>query len=542
MTNMECKTETKSRQSERGVALIVALLAMTVMAGLGLALLVSSSTESLINASFRRSGLSFFDARGGVEEARGRLGPDALPLTNTNTGSGASVAIPCSAPATCPPMYDVATGAVNTNVAYYVRLDTTIDPGSATCTYLGQSGICRDPDAPAVAANRIYFLTTQPGTAMPYVWTKITLATQKKLKRNLLTPCNPSDPSDPSYCDPTALDDTKMLCWKNQNRLSIYNGPATAYVDCGNPVNPVYILTSLAIEPSTPTPTTRIVREVVAPGKIPGLPGPLVLDGFPGVYIPPTSNPFTLSGCDAAFSSPCNTSPPHTPSVVVPTVADVTTAQTAIPDTMGTNRNPNYPGVTNNGCNPNPVCGTGSPNSASVAAATDTTVFPNGNPLTSNPYFADCAGVANLYAYISAAADYTYNGNQSSLSTPGSLNDGNSVINVINGDATLAVTDMRPSPSDRGFGILLVTGNLTISGSTDYNGLVIVLGGTMYVTGGGGGTFIGGIFVVNQTTCPGSLGPVLFDPSGGGSFTIQYDSRYANPANGWLPMQILSMN
>ncbi|MBI1956243.1 MAG: hypothetical protein HYS38_07595, partial [Acidobacteria bacterium] len=108
--------------------------------------------------------------------------------------------------------------------------------------------------------------------------------------------------------------------------------------------------------------------------------------------------------------------------------------------------------------------------------------------------------------------------------------------------ASLAATDMRPSPSDRGFGVLLVTGNLTISGTSDYNGIIIVLGGTMFISGGGGGIIRGGIFVANTTTCPGSLGPVTFDPSGGGNFTIQYDSRYANPGDAWLPVQLLSLN
>ena len=545
MTNMERKTENKSRQSERGVALIIALLAMAVIAGLGMTLLVSSSTESLINANFRRASLAYFDARGGLEEARGRMGPDALPLTNNLS----SVGIPCTNAATCPPMYDAATGAANLAVAYYIRLNTTIDPSIATCTYLGQSGICRDPDAPASAANRVYFTTTQPGTQIPYVWTKITLATQKKLKRNLVIPCDPSDPSSPNYCDPTALDDTKMICWKNQTTLSIYNGPVTAYADCGTPVNPVYILTSLAIEPGTPTPTTRVLREVVAPGKVPGLPGPLVMDG-PSVYIPPTANPFVLSGCDYQNlpNPPCNEAG-DTPSVIVPTATDALNAQIAIPE--GPNRNSDYPGIQNNGCinPPGPPPSTcDAADSASVAAATDPTIFPNGNPLLTNPHFADCAAVQSFQQYITLGADVIYNpvGTQTNLAlgspnSSGSFNDNRTVINVINGDADLATVDMRPSPGDTGAGILLVTGNLNIQGSTEYHGLIIVLGGTMSVTGGGNGHIYGGIFVANTTTCPSTLGPVTFDPSGG-SITIQYDSYWANPSNGWIPMQVLSMN
>ena len=60
------------QNGESGAALIVALLAMTVIAGLGFALMVSSSTESLINASFRRSGMAFYSSMSGVEEMRGQ--------------------------------------------------------------------------------------------------------------------------------------------------------------------------------------------------------------------------------------------------------------------------------------------------------------------------------------------------------------------------------------------------------------------------------------------------------------------------------------
>ena len=174
-------------------------------------------------------------------------------------------------------------------------------------------------------------------------------------------------------------------------------------------------------------------------------------------------------------------------------------------------------------------------------AATDATIFPNGNPLTTNPFFADCAGAQQLQQYITYGADYEYNGNQNSLSTPGSFNNNNTVINVINGDANLSAADLRLSPADTGAGILLVTGNLTMAGNSNYHGIIIVMGGTITIGGGGGGTITGGIYVTNTTTCPAALGTSQFNPLGG-AITIQYDSTWANPVLGWLPMQVLSMN
>ncbi|MBI1955316.1 MAG: pilus assembly PilX N-terminal domain-containing protein, partial [Acidobacteria bacterium] len=483
---------------EKGMALIVALLAITVLTGIGFALILSSSTESLIHGNFRQSGLALYAARAGVEEARGRMGPDlglatqpAPPLKICGFAEPPGP-LPTGCPTTSPD-----THIPNATTGLYIRLNTSITP-RASCTYIGVD--CTDPDAAGDGLTTITYLpTVQTGTLIPYVWVKITLATQFKLNRNLLDPGNLTSP------------DNTQIVYRKGKSLSLV---------AGNPPNPVYIMTALAIEPGG---ARRIVREVGAKGKLPGLPGPLTLDGIPGVYIPPTSNPFTLSGCDGATTPnpPCN-EPQDVPSVIVPTAPDVAAAQDLIPDgpPAGANRNTNYPGRTNNGCqgsNCIPV------SSASVAAANDPLIFPV-NPLTSDDYFKDCAGVQLLRDYISAFADYTYNGNQNSLSTPGSFNNSNAIVNVINGNASLAATDMRPSPSDRGFGVILVTGNLTISGTSDYNGIIIVLGGTMFISGGGGGIIRGGIFVANTTTCPGTLGPVTFDPSGGGNFTIQYDS------------------
>ena len=303
---------------QRGVALVIALLAMAVISGLGFAIMISSSTESMINDSFRRSSLAYYAARGGIEEARGRMGPGALPLTNNLS----SIGIPCSNPTTCPPLFNIATGTPDVNRAYYIRLNATIDPTNTSCSYLGVTGICADPNPPA---NSTFFLTShfdpsQPQRAMQYVWTKITLATQLKLQRNLTTPCDPST----AACQAT-LNDTLMICWKNQQELAIYN-PGAPFASCGNPINPVYILTALAIQPGTPRPTQRLVREVVAPGRIPGVPGPLTLNGIPGVYNAPAAFPFNLIGCDASDPAPCNAFP-DAPAVIVPTAADEAVAQ-----------------------------------------------------------------------------------------------------------------------------------------------------------------------------------------------------------------------
>ena len=49
---------------EKGVALVVALLAIAVLTGIGFALMLSSSTETLIHGNFRQSSLALYAAPG----------------------------------------------------------------------------------------------------------------------------------------------------------------------------------------------------------------------------------------------------------------------------------------------------------------------------------------------------------------------------------------------------------------------------------------------------------------------------------------------
>ncbi|MBI4460655.1 MAG: pilus assembly PilX N-terminal domain-containing protein, partial [Acidobacteria bacterium] len=193
-------TKRACRNAERGVALVVALLAIMVLSGIGFGLMLSSSTETMIHGNFRQSGLALYAARSGVEEGSGRLGPNALgtarliPPTDVNTG-------------------------------YYIQLNTSIDPMDPGCTYLGVSCYDGDPFLPTAMTLRS---SIQTGTMTPYVWVKITLATQARLDRNFL------DPDDLSN-----LDNTQIVYWNGRN-LSLVPG--------SNP-NPAYMFTAFAIEP-----------------------------------------------------------------------------------------------------------------------------------------------------------------------------------------------------------------------------------------------------------------------------------------------------
>jgi Tfp pilus assembly protein PilX len=101
--------------------------------------------------------------------------------------------------------------------------------------------------------------------------------------------------------------------------------------------------------------------------------------------------------------------------------------------------------------------------------------------------------------------------------------------------------------SGTGSGILIVTGELTTNGSTDFNGIILVLGdGAINRNGGGGGAFYGATFVANvdwpaQSPALTNFGAPFFNFNGGGVATMQYDSVAVQNALNLLPAPVLGV-
>ena len=77
-----------------------------------------------------------------------------------------------------------------------------------------------------------------------------------------------------------------------------------------------------------------------------------------------------------------------------------------------------------------------------------------------------------------------------------------------------------------GAGLLIVTGDLEMSGNPSFNGLILVLGnGNINRNGGGNGNIYGAIAVANFGSTGGfGFSGASFHTNGGGNATIQYDS------------------
>src|SRR5258708_20647833 len=61
------------RNKERGIALLIVLMALFLVAAVGMGMIYMSNTETTINANYRDTQTAFFSMRGGLEEMRDRI-------------------------------------------------------------------------------------------------------------------------------------------------------------------------------------------------------------------------------------------------------------------------------------------------------------------------------------------------------------------------------------------------------------------------------------------------------------------------------------
>jgi hypothetical protein len=101
------------------------------------------------------------------------------------------------------------------------------------------------------------------------------------------------------------------------------------------------------------------------------------------------------------------------------------------------------------------------------------------------------------------------------------------VFTFIDGDLTLG------PGSPTGQGTLIVTGKLTLNGNFQWNGVIMVLGGEVYRSGGGHGNIYGAMFIAKFAAAGAAtdqFSAPTFDTSGGGTANIQYSADAVDKA------------
>src|SRR5579864_66281 len=238
------------RKHERGMALILSLLALLLISAVGLGMIYMSSTETSINGNYKDTQTAFFAMRGGLEEGRDRLRANStfpLPLPTSFPPAAGSVVYILN-PAG-------ATDAADTPWAFGAG-SPYFDDEFCHESFVGSGMAWVAPGTPCGAANAVpqAWTVTVPSqspnnntaAALKYKWVRITL------KQNGTT-------GTPGIVN-TYVDSTQppasQVCWDGnllKERVSTAISPLYTTCDlaknAGFNVRPVYLITSMAITP-----------------------------------------------------------------------------------------------------------------------------------------------------------------------------------------------------------------------------------------------------------------------------------------------------
>jgi Tfp pilus assembly protein PilX len=465
------------RKSERGIALMIAIIAVLLITAVGVGMLFMSNLESNISANFRDEQVAFFASRAGIEEVRDRLRASALnslgaslPSALPGTSNGVLYVLNPTGGETVAP-WTAANAYADTEICSEVTCVNGVPPGSPWYTTTTSSS--------SYAANPV----------LPWKWARILVKTNKT--------------SPGRSVDGTAT--ANRVCWSSTSEV------VTALATCGSNT-PVYVVTALAI---TPSGTRRMVQAEVTPASpIPAMPAALVMDGTCAAtdtsvcFGTPHSANYGISGQDQSNASNLK-----------PAIGVLGTGSQTIVDNA-LFRPANYTGATGNP----PVLG--SP-AVGVLQPSDL-----GTLSTEQ-------GVQDLSDALQSAAGCN--------ASPSPAGCGNTPVNM-SPATTPPITFINGDWSNcNGTGILVVTGTLTCSGNTSYNGLIFVIGqGHLVGNGGGNGSYTGAIFLAKTKDSAGNplatLGEPIYDWNGGGGNGLTYDGSWNAKLAGLYGFKVIAFH
>jgi Tfp pilus assembly protein PilX len=236
------KINQQHRKSERGIALLIAMMAVLLITAVGVGMIYMSNLESTISANFRDEQVAFFASRAGIEEVRDRLRASAT--------SSLSASLPSALPGS------------NSGILYVLNPagGETVAPWTATNAY-ADTEICSEVTClSGIPTGSPWYTSSSASTTyaaapvLTWKWVRITVKTNKT--------------SAGRSVDGTAT--ANRVCWSSTSEV------VTALATCGSNT-PVYVATALAI---TSSGTRRMVQAELTPSSpMPTMPAALVMDG-----------------------------------------------------------------------------------------------------------------------------------------------------------------------------------------------------------------------------------------------------------------------
>jgi hypothetical protein len=278
-----------NRHSEKGIALVLSILALLLLSAIAVGMMYTSSTEASVNSNFKSEETEYFAARAGVEEVRDRMLPYNPNTINdylvNNLGvdtcqNAAKCVLPTAMPvtgfATAPVLYILQSGITMADVTGFAA-NSKCPPSASTTSCLVDDEFCHDfpsfgsmtavgnnvrctdlpsgstwYSTPATPTAPSSYVTAAP-YSMDWKWVRVTLK---------------GNASSNPYCvDGNCANTTLQVCWDGSTERVAPTGTAVSTVNnspCGtlNPFsNPVYLVTALAVSSSG---TRRLVQQEIA--------------------------------------------------------------------------------------------------------------------------------------------------------------------------------------------------------------------------------------------------------------------------------------
>jgi hypothetical protein len=482
---MKNKSRNRCRNSESGVALVIAMVSLLLITGVALAMVVASGTESSLNGNYRSSSSAYYAALAGIEEGRGRLLPsNPNPIVVTN-----------------------AQGFMPVGTAQYI-LNPNQPAGETLGTVLGsypdneyayEFGVAPTASTTTISLSNIN-ASNIPGPM--YKWVRINAVTEKSLGNVDVNGDTNIDSTTPLYYDsgttPATLVVPAMLAGVPQ--------PSST-------ANQVYEITALAVLPNG---SQKLLQYLVAPQTYNmKFPSAVTLAGSVGAFAGASSNPYHMDGHDGSGSPPavpgCIPNGPAVDAIGVTSAGDAAVVSGGIP----ANRTSHYTGA---GSSTPDVATVGLNSTLATPASLDQLVQNirnNADAVIPNP--------PNPPNYNNSGTTYSFGG----PGWPAGMSATNPQTVYVDGSF-----DLGPNT---GYGLLVVTGNFTYHGNSGWKGVILVIGDgttTFLGNGGGNGEFDGAIFVATTRSSTGAqlpaLGQVNFDITGGGGNGVYYNHCWIN--------------
>jgi hypothetical protein len=463
--------------------MVIALFTLMLISVVATALILMTGTETALKGNYKSAMQSFYDAKAGLEEGRGRLwarNPDSI-TSCLIPGGGAMMPLNQVCYILNPSAGEVVNPQDPTNpyadTEYQTEWGTAVPTGAAYNTVMS--------DSPIASGN----------IAGPlYKWVRITPRTE--FSGNI------------DVDGINGIDNLNPLFFDGMQQLLSTNGiPVPA-------ASQVLTITALAV---TPYGSRRMVQYTVAlagsAAALGNVPSALTLDGNGVSFTGPSGGTggrygngnFQIDGNDV------NT-PPGT--------------QSGIP-AIGYTNSSDGPSVS--------MAATPSGNYLSPAGV------PNVGIVSLPPILQTPGGLQTLVNSITQSADLVLSpspgtaADQNSL--PSAMSASNPKIVVVNGDFNL-------HGNGTGYGLLLVTGTLDYDPDASWNGLILVIGqGTFTSSRRGVGVINGAVFVAQTLDANGALladlGYSSFTQTGGGN-GIQYSSNWVKATQALMTYQVLS--